>query len=211
MLFTFTTNTTLYYDLQQDIDGREEIVRKQIYNFFKASCNCSLTEQHVNSGLYSCGQQPHQMIYRTQIMGTRDYSAANLVDILQTWIASGKAYIVINPFQMILDPTCPTRLDMLNDPECPVVPVDPHTGPTPIIYTKPKEKTPIIYSKPKEKTESPTGKVQPPQGNIGNGPQASTVGGFLVGAAIIILLLIIIILIIGIVLRKVRGKRNISR
>lgn len=200
MVFTFTTNTTLYYDLQQDIDGRQEIVRKQIYNFLKASCNCGLTEQHINSGLYSCGQQPYQVIYRTQIMGTRDYSAANLVGILQTWIASGKAYIVINPFQMILDPTCPTRLDMLNDPECPVVPVDPHTGPTPIIYTKPKGKT-----------ESPTGKVQPPQGNIGNGPQASTVGGFLVGAAIIILLLIIIILIIGIVLRKVRGKSNISR
>ena len=98
---------------------------------------------------------------------------------------------------MILDSTCPTRLDLLNDPECPVIPVEPHTGPTPIIYTKTSDKT---TTKPK---------VQPQE--LKAGIPSSTVGGFFVGAIIIILLLVLIILIIGIVLWKVNKGHSPSR
>ncbi len=129
-------------------------------------------------------------------MGTNDYSATGLVDLLQNWIQSGKAYIVIIPFQMILDPTCPTRLDRLNDAECPVVPVEPHTGPTPIIHSKPD-------SHANQGIGQTTGNVQPQENHAAS---ASTIGGFFVGGIIIILLLAVLVFIAMIAVKCFRNK-----
>ena len=98
-------------------------MRKQILKSLNTMCNCELTGENIETGLFSCGQQDHQIIYRAHILGTLNYSALDLVSLIHSWIVSGKAYITVNSFRMQLDPTCPSRLDTLNDPECSFVEV----------------------------------------------------------------------------------------
>ena len=95
-------------------------MRKQILKSLRIMCNCELTSENIEIGLFSCGQQS-QIIYRAHILGTINYSALDFVDLIHSWIVSGKAYITVDSFRMQLDPTCPSRLVTLNDPECPVV------------------------------------------------------------------------------------------
>ena len=135
-------------------------------------------------------------------MGTSDYSAEDLVGLLSAWVQSGKAYLVVYPFQMMLDPTCPTRLDVLSDPECPVVPVTPHTGPTPMYFTTTGKMTNI---KTTEKTTNQKAGADARKDLVGNAP-ASTVAGFFIGALIAVLLLVLILIAAVLLYFRVRDK-----
>ena len=149
-------------------------MKEQILNSLNDMCNCGLTDANIETGLFSCGQKDHQIIYRAHILGTSNYNAINLVDMLQSWIRSGRAYVRINTFRLQLDPTCPSRLDTLYDPECGVVDI-----PTP---PKPTE--------PPAKTDKPLPIFgQPSHARI----SAANIGGIFVGAVIAVLLLLILI------------------
>ena len=118
------------------------------------------------------------MIFRAHILGTSNYSAIDLVDLLQSWVTSGRAYIKINSFRLQLDPTCPSQLDTLDDPECPVNE----------ITTSPKPTT----SKPK--TTEPHAKTDKPSEPIHGGLTGADIGGILIGLVIAILLVVVIIM-----------------
>ena len=168
--------------MQKEIEGQENIVREQILKSLNAMCNCELTGENIETGLFSCGQQDHQIIYRAHILGTINYSASDLVDLIHSWIVSSKAYITINNFRMQLDPTCPSRLDTLDDPECPVVGVA-----TTSTETKPTDAV-------KGKSEKMT---------------AAEKGGIYVGVTIVILLIIVIVILgIGFFFWKVRSSSS---
>jgi len=126
------------------------------------------------------------------------------VSLLSTWIQSGGAHIVISPYRMELDPTCPTRLDTLNDAECPVVPITTHTGPSPIYFktTTAKMMNPESTTKATfdQKGDSEA------QGNIDGNAPASTVAGFFVGGIIAVLLLVLIVIASVILFFTVRDK-----
>ena len=130
------------------------------------------------TGFFSCGQKNHQIIYRAHILGTSNYSAIYLVDLLQSWVTSGRAYIKINSFRLQLDPTCPSQLDTLDNPECPVNEIT--TSPKP---TTSKPKT----TEPHAKTDKPS--AYPIHGGI----TGTDIAGILVGVVIAILLLLVII------------------
>ena len=144
-------------------------------------CNCGLTDTNIEKDFFRCGQKDHQIIYRAHILGTRNYSAIDLVDLLQFWIASDNAYIQIDSIQLQLDPTCPSRLDTLDDPECP-----------PFEVTTSKSKP----AEPSQKTEKPLekafGGIRHEQGRAVI--SAAGIGGTFVGVIIAILLLLVIIM-----------------
>lgn len=201
-------------------------MKKQLYNYLKTSCNCGLTEQHIISGVYSCGQQPHQIIYRAQILGTNNYSAVDLVGLLQRWIQSGTSYIVIQPFRMSLDPTCPTRLDTLDDPEClvgpvtssnPTTPTFPQTASISAAATEMTARVPAISSKvasPTMKATTITSADNKWTKDVQHQLQqhstdVSTIAGLFVGSVIGLLLIVLIVLIVIIVIWKLgKGDRS---
>ncbi len=203
------------FSLQRDIEGQANAVNNQIFDYLKTTCNCGFTSANIETGFFSCGQQDHQIIYRAHILGTANYSAIDLVDLLQNWILTNKAYVMLNNFRMQLDPTCSTRLDTLDDPECPIVTQAPATTPMATTQTVPTEKPtekqmPVTSEKMEEpqKTEKPDDNKNPnPQGQSGITQAPPAHHGALTGESLVILfvgliiaflfLILIVLLIVG--------------
>ena len=191
-------------------------MNKQIFDYLKKECNCSFTDANIETGFFSCGQKDHQIIYRAHILGTANYSATDLVTLLQNWIQTNRAFVTLNNFRMQLDPTCPAKLDTLDDPECPIIDIttaSPPTQTTPTIaMTTTKE--PIVTIKsdptPKDTEKPPEGGNK--EGQVGGVTQAvhhTTLSGsslaiVFVGLIIAFILLILIVLVIVVAFMKLR-------
>ena len=106
--------------MQKDLDQQEYLIHKQIFGYLKYACSCSFTDANIENGFFLCGAEDHQILYRAHIIGTRDYSANDLVELLQDWVASAKAYVTVSNFRMLLDSTCSARLDTMDSAECPM-------------------------------------------------------------------------------------------
>ena len=155
-------------------------------------CNCEISTDNIQDDAFGCGQHDHMITYRGRILGGLDYSALGLVELMQTWIASGKAYITIDSFRMQVDPACPARLDALNAPDCPLGDSLP-----PGVMTPPTDTTNPI---------NPIRSTEPlPMGSSSSavqGMRAAEVGGITIGVILMILLIALILLILGIFLYK---------
>lgn len=153
-------------------------------------CLCNLTLQHITDESFSCGQNlMDQVVYRARIIGTDNYSARDLVKLLQSWIGTQSAAITVGIPRLHLDPSCPASMDHLNAPDCPflIPPTTPTTEPT----TPPQVQTTTQKASKSE--------VRPAE-----------VGGVVIGAAIVVLLLALISLIIVVIVVKWRPKTSIS-
>ena len=185
--------------MQKDLDQQEYLIHKQIFGYLKYACSCSFTDANIENGFFLCGAEDHQILYRAHIIGTRDYSANDLVELLQDWVASAKAYVTVSNFRMLLDSTCSARLDMMDSAECPVNAIV-TTTPT----TSATEKTEEPEKNPDEGKNNGAGNSQGQRGNNGNiqtanqsnGISLAALGGLLVGFFIILLLVIVIVLVI---------------
>lgn len=152
-------------------------------------CNCEISPDHIQDDAFGCGEHDHLITYRGRILGGFDYSALGLVELMQTWIASGKAYITIDSFRMQVDPGCPTQLDTINAPDCPLSDSLP-----PGIMTPPIDTTnPIKPTEPNPTGSSSSSDV---------GTRAGEVGGITIGVLVMILLVALILLILGIFFYK---------
>ena len=188
-------------------------MNQQIFRYFKRTCNCGFTDDNVVSYFFICGLQDHQIIYRAQILGTGNYSAIALVELLQNRIQTDMAYVTINYFKLKLDPACPTRLDTLDDPECPIITVETSTSPTTIKVTTPKTKPVSTTSKPIQPLKNTVTTEDSNAGMINQNSQqsvitASQLGGMFVGLIIALVLVILIVLIIIIAFWKLKSSRQ---
>jgi len=172
--------------MQKDLDLQENLIHKQIFGYLKEACSCSFTDANIETGFFMCGVEDHQILYRAHIIGTSDYSAADLVELLQNWVASGKAFVTVSSFRMLLDSTCSTRLDTLNSAECSTD--DFVTTPT----TSAPEKTDPFNGGGKSQVQTENGKT----GSQTNGISLAALAGLLVGFFIILVIVILIVLVI---------------
>ena len=62
------------------------------------------------------------------MVGTNTYSAPGLVSLMQSWVDSGRASIMVRSSRLTLDPTCDTNLDSLYDTDCLYSPTKPPTA-----------------------------------------------------------------------------------
>ena len=46
------------------------------------------------------------------------YSATGLVSLMQSWVGSGRASVMVQSTRLHIDPTCGTNLDSLYDVDC---------------------------------------------------------------------------------------------
>ena len=130
----------------------------------------------------------NQIVYRARILGTSDYSASALVDLMQSWVDGGQASVNVGFSRLQVDPTCPVSLDNLLAPDCPLLPTEPTATSTSVIVTSPST------------SEPPTSPSTPPRVSKEE-VSAGEIGGIIVGVVIAVLLLVVIILLVGLVVK----------
>ena len=161
-------------------------------------CNCEISTVHIQNDAFGCGQHDQLITYRGRILGGFDYSALGLVELMQAWIGSRQAAMVINSFRMQVDPSCPARLDSINADECPLGDSLPAGVTIPTTNSKTTEP---------QKATDPVVLMQ----NSESGIRAGEIGGITIGALILILLSALVLLIVGIVFCKGKMKMVTSR
>ena len=134
----------------------------------------------------------NQIVYRARILGTSNYSASALVELMQSWVNGGQASVNVGVSRLQIDPTCPVFLDNLIAPDC-----SPPTTETPTTPTTSSSTTVTSTSEPP--TSGPN--AQPRVGN-NDTISAGEIGGIVVGVLIAVLLLVLIILLAWLILRN---------
>jgi hypothetical protein len=190
----------------RDIEEKRNLVKAQVIAELSTLCSCNISSQNIQNDVFGCGQLDHQIIYRGRLLGSDDYSALGLLELMQSWINSDRAFLSVNFFRMRVDSTCVTRLDTSNAPDCPLIPTVTTVSET-------------SSSAPPDDTTSPdlpdTASTDSPDATstVGrNTPQiivesssamrSGEITGIAIGAIIIILLLVILVVIVVIVLYK---------
>ena len=152
---------------------------------------CGFTVANIKDDEFSCrGGLTKQIVYRARIMGTDVYSATGLVSLMQSWVGSGRASIMVQSSRLHLDSTCSASLDTLKAPDC-------QGG-----EEKPTTSVPTTPSEPTKPTVSPSAAAA-------SGSSVGEIGGVAVGAVIIVLLAILIVLVVVVMMRKWRAKLSI--
>ena len=147
--------------------------------------NCSLSIANIMYDEFSCrGGLTNQIVYRGMIIGTDSYSPAALVSLIQSWVNTGYASIVVETSHLFLDKDCSTLLDTLRDPDCPLE-LPPTTTSS---VTPPKTTAPPSTTKEKPSVVSNA---------VGSPLRAGDIGGILV--ALIISTLVAVLLIVLVV------------
>ena len=158
---------------------------------------CRLTDANIKDDEFSCrGGLTNYIIYRARIVGTDMYSAPGLVSLMQSWVGSDTASIAIQSSSRLhLDASCPTSLDTLRSPDCPLVSRPPITTTVGLPETKPTSKKP---------EGSTTAKPAPSEERTGlsASARAGEIGGIFIGALIVLLLAVVIVLLSVIILKR---------
>ena len=168
------------YTLQNsDTDDKQIQLKTQLIDTLKLACKCDISISNIQSDTFSCGQLDHLILYRGQIFGSNDFSSSGLLNIMQSWVSSNQATLVIDSFRMPLDPSCPTPLNSLMAPDCP-------------LGAKGTQHH-VFFP-----TSVPTSSSSQQQQVVRPGE----VGGIIVGVVIIVLLLALVAIIVGVILKR---------
>ena len=114
-------------------------------------------------------------------MGTDNYSAPGLVSLMQSWVGSGRASIMVQSSRLHLDPSCDAPLDTLKAPDCEI----------------PGEES----STTTESSEAAAAKT--------SGASVGEIGGIAVGVLIAVLLIILIVLVVLVIMWKMKSKLSV--
>ena len=149
--------------------------------------SCGLTIANIRDDAFSChGGLTNCIVYQAMIIGTDTYSAANLVSLIQSWVACGCASITVFSTVLRLDKDCNTFLDTFNEPDCP-------------LHVESEITTTVTTPKPKDYFSlAPSASV--------NQVRSGEIGGFLIGAIISVLLAVLILVVVVVALRKYKFK-----
>ena len=157
---------------------------------------CGLTTANIRNDEFSCrGGLTNQIVYRAMIIGTEVYSAAGLVSLIESWVASGTASVSVLSLRLHLNRDCSTPLDSLNDPVCTV-----ETEITTIADASMTTIKKVTITEPQTKTIGPS-----IMSNVGETVGAGEISGFSVGAIIIILLTVLVLVIPIIAVKKFKS------
>lgn len=148
---------------------------------------CGLTTDNIRDHEFSCQGLTNHIVYRAMVVGTNARSAEDLVSLIQSWVASGRASITALSIRLHMDKRCSTVLDNLDEPVCPL---------------KVESTTQPIISK--ATTPKPTDKGPSSKPNVAEEVRTGEIVGFLFGAIIILLLAVLIVVIIIVAFKRFR-------
>ena len=154
--------------------------------------SCLLSNRTITDEELSCRERADQVVFRARVIGNSQYSGSGLVDLLQSWVASGTASVMVNSVRYHIDPTCSTALDSLSAPDCTTTTEAPPTTLPP--GTTPS--SPLLTTR----TTSPAVSVAFSQSAISTGE----IAGLIIGVIIAVLLILFIALIALLIYRTTR-------
>ena len=210
--------------LQERSNERISLIRDTLITQLNSSLcpSCRLSSRTIVDEELSCRDHVNQVVFRARIIGSSQYSANGLVDLLQSWVEGGAASISLNSVRYHIDPSCSTSLDSPDAPDCAVVTTTTTTSMPPVETTTttttavppaeettttipPVEKitTTTTAIPPVEKTTPPSVSVQKitSQNSISSGE----IGGLVIGVIIVVLLFLVIVLVAVLIIRTFRG------
>ena len=158
-----------------------EDITHQVLEELSASCpDCG--DVSIDEQSFSCfPESPTHVTYRARIEGTSQAHSSYLVSLIEKWVRSGGARIIVTQIQLTVDPDCSVAIPSLTyDMECEQV----------IMSTVAKEPAPSVTATP----------------DVLN--SIGLIGG---GVAITTILFITITIVIAIVIVKRRHKRYFWR
>ena len=80
---------------------------------------CGLTVANIKDDEFSCrGGLTTQIVYRARIVGTEVYNAPGLISLMQSWVATNRASIMVRSSRLHIDPSCGITLDTLYTTDC---------------------------------------------------------------------------------------------
>ena len=172
-------------------------------------CNCDISYKNIQDDAFGCGQLDHLITYRGRLLGSDDYSALGLVELMEFWVNSEQAFLTVDSFRMRVDPTCSTRLDTVNAPDCPLGDDITTTPTTPAPRTTITPTTPAPRTTITPTTSAPTksfGTTIPPKIEVESSSaiRSGEIGGIAIGVIIVILLVALLLVIAAIILYKTR-------
>ncbi len=82
-------------------------------------CYCGFTLQNLMAGEFRCLSQPEKVTYRARFSGTTSTSSSDIIALIEEWVASGDASILVLLVRMSLDSTCrPVAIESFDAHEC---------------------------------------------------------------------------------------------
>lgn len=82
-------------------------------------CTCAFLPQHISLGELQCFGDSPEVTYRAKINGTASWTSLAVLAIVEEWISSGTASILVQGFRFELDASClPIAIDSFVDPQC---------------------------------------------------------------------------------------------
>ena len=96
-----------------------ENLRQSIATSVNTLCKCDFSPLDISQGEFSCRLgKSDSVIYRARISGTADRSASDMAALVQSWVESDTASVLIENSRLQIDPSCNTRLDNIRGPDC---------------------------------------------------------------------------------------------
>ena len=128
------------------------------------------------------------------IVGTKVRTAVDLVSLIQSWVASGRASITALSIRLHLDKDCSTVVDNLDEPVCPLQTVaESATQPTATVFN---------VTMPKPEQTGPSSNPVVAADKVGTGE----IVGLLFGAIVITAFAVLIVVIIIVAVKKFKSK-----
>ncbi len=82
-------------------------------------CHCGFTMQHLMAGEFRCLSQLEEVTYRARLSGTTSTSSSDIIALIEEWVVSGEANVLVLSVRMSLDSTCrPVAIESFAVQEC---------------------------------------------------------------------------------------------
>ena len=205
--------------LQERSAERISFIRNSLLTQLNGSLcpSCLLSNRTLTDEELSCRERADQVVFRARIIGNSQYSASGLVDLLQSWVASGRASVSVNSVRYHIDPTCLTSLDSLSASDCAITmttttlapPTTPSSPPT-TSSSNPNTPPPPVTTRSSPRSPPPIttrSSPQPPAVSVASQTSISNgeVAGLIIGVIIAVLLLLFIALVALLIYRTTRN------
>ena len=150
---------------------------------------CGLTAANIKDDEFSChGGLTNFIVYRARIVGTDTYSAPGLVSLMQSWVGSGRASIMVQSSRLHLDPTCDAYLDTLQSPDCP-----------------PGEQIPSLWTSPITNSEFTEMTLSVSDDESGSASGGGVIAGS-ISAVVLVILCMLLILVLVLIMKILNSK-----
>lgn len=93
-------------------------VQTEVIQAVRSICQCDFQMNYISEVVLLCDEQnPNQAVYRARITSYGDYTAEQLVHIIEDWITQGPM-TTSDGNTIVFDPNCPIRISTNSDPIC---------------------------------------------------------------------------------------------